>query len=171
MYITVGGRAKDLGPGGRARAEQGFMTENQSDACVFCKIARHREDAAAYVVHEDSLTMAFLDRSPLFHGHCLLIPKAHYSTLLDCDDATIAHLFVQSKRLARAILKASLAEGFFVGMNNRISQSVPHMHVHLVPRRKKDGLKGFFWPRRAYKDEAEMEGVRAAIAKAMAEPE
>lgn len=139
--------------------------EQQGVDCVFCRIARREE--GAHVVHEDALSMAFLDRSPLFYGHCLIIPKKHYSTLLDCDDAVAGYLIVQSKRIAAAILKASGAEGFFVGMNNRISQSVPHAHLHVVPRRKKDGLKGFFWPRTRYASEEAMEQVRAAIEKAL----
>lgn len=145
------------------------MTEAQKNACVFCEIAARRAAHPAYVVHEDAHTMAFLDRSPWFAGHCLLIPKKHFSTLLDCDDQTIAQVFIQSKRIGNAILKAGGADGLFMGVNNRISQSVPHMHVHLVPRRKKDGLKGFFWPRTSYRDESEMEATRAAIAQALAE--
>ena len=133
--------------------------------CTFCKIARGK--LAAAVVYEDPQRIAFLDHRPLFPGHCLLVPRPHYTTLVDCPDDEIGDLFVCGKRLARAVESALRADGFFVAINNRVSQSVPHLHVHIVPRRKKDGLKGFFWPRVPYSGKDEMERVRAAIAAGM----
>ena len=94
--------------------------------------------------------MAFLDRRPLFPGHCLLVPKTHYETLTDLPQQLVTDLFTNAQVLARAVEKAMEAEGTFVAINNRISQSVPHLHVHVVPRRRNDGLRGFFWPRQGY---------------------
>jgi histidine triad (HIT) family protein len=133
--------------------------------CIFCRIARG--DLAAAVVYEDDDRIAFLDHRPVFPGHCLLVPRRHYGTLVDCPDDQIGPLFTCGKRVARAVEAALGCDGFFVAINNRVSQSVPHLHVHIVPRRKKDGLKGFFWPRVAYSSDKEMERVRAAIAAEM----
>jgi histidine triad (HIT) family protein len=116
---------------------------------------------------EDEEALAFLDTRPLFPGHCLLIPKAHIETLGDLPGGRIADFFSSAQLLARAVEGALHAEGSFVAINNRVSQSVPHLHVHIVPRRKKDGLRGFFWPRGKYADEAEMENARAAVAEAV----
>ncbi len=122
---------------------------------------------AASVVFEDSDCIAFLDHRPLFPGHCLLIPKTHYETMADLSDDALKALFGTARRLSVAVEEGMAAEGSFVAVNNRVSQSVPHVHVHVVPRRKKDGLKGFFWPRTKYRDEAEMEAARDAVASAM----
>ena len=116
-----------------------------SASCRFCQIASH----ANYVVFEDHLSIAFLDYRPLFIGHTLLIPKAHYETLADLPNELLGPFFANVQLLARAVEQAMEAEGSFVAINNRVSQSVPHLHVHIVPRRKKDGLRGFFWPRQA----------------------
>lgn len=116
--------------------------------CVFCRIARREE--AAYVVWEDDVSIAFLDLRPLFPGHTLLIPRAHHETLTDLPAELTAPLFGGARLLARAMEEGLDAEGSFVAINNRISQSVPHLHIHVVPRRRKDGLKGFFWPRQRY---------------------
>ncbi|MBI4465102.1 MAG: HIT family protein [Acidobacteria bacterium] len=115
------------------------------------------------IVLEDDLTMAFLDHWPLFPGHCLLVPKSHYETLGDLPVAFLGHFFANAQRLAEAVEEALGAEGTFVAINNKVSQSVPHLHVHVVPRRKGDGLKGFFWPRRRYPDAAQMLQVQQAI--------
>src|SRR5688500_12063775 len=125
--------------------------------CIFCKVVT--KELAATVVFEDELTMAFLDHRPLFHGHCLLVPKQHFETLTDLRAELIKPLFENSQLLSRAMK----AQGTFVAMNNRISQSVPHLHIHIVPRRKGDGLKGFFWPRTKYADQAEMAAVQKLI--------
>ena len=113
--------------------------------------------------------MAFLDHRPLFPGHCLLIPKSHFETLSDLPEGLIKPFFFNVQLLARAVETAREAEGSFVAMNNRVSQSVPHLHVHIVPRRRKDGLKGFFWPRHKYANEAEMLEVQEAIRSAIAD--
>ncbi len=136
-------------------------------ACAFCEIAQGR--VAAANVFEDRNCVAFLDHRPLFPGHCLVIPKIHYETMADLPEDTLNALFGTARRLSVAMEKGLGAEGSFVALNNRVSQSVPHVHIHVVPRRKKDGLKGFFWPRGKYRDEAEMEAVRQILARTMAE--
>src|SRR5262249_23566634 len=118
--------------------------------CIFCRIAA-REIPAAMVL-EDEQFLAFLDYRPLFPGHCLLIPRTHVETLIDLPPESSAPLLAAAKKLCSAQERALGAEGSFVAINNRVSQSVPHLHVHVVPRRKKDGLRGFFWPRAKYKD-------------------
>lgn len=134
--------------------------------CEFCQVVGG--ESQSEVVFEDEVSLAFLDRRPLFPGHCLLIPKAHYSTLADLPPELIAPLFRNAQLLARAVEQAMGAEGTLVALNNRVSQSVPHLHVHIVPRRRKDGLKGFFWPRQPYPDAEAMRRVREAIRSAIA---
>jgi len=133
--------------------------------CLFCQIRSGKIPAA--IVVEDEHTLAFLDHRPLFPGHCLLIPKEHIETLADLPPPAIPALFGTAQVLAKAMEMGLGSEGSFVAINNRISQSVPHLHVHVVPRRKKDGLKGFFWPRGKYKDEEEMEVVRKVLEDAV----
>ncbi len=135
-----------------------------STSCRFCQIALH----ANYVVFEDELSIAFLDYRPLFTGHTLLIPKAHYETLGDLPVELVGPFFANVQLLARVVEAGMRAEGSFVAINNRVSQSVPHLHVHIVPRRKKDGLRGFFWPRQAQPGEAHMQEAQAAIRAALA---
>lgn len=137
------------------------MAASSKAACVFCKIAEG--SLAAHLVHEEEAFLAFLDKTPLFPGHCLLVPRIHYDTLTDVPPDLVGPLFTCAQRLARAVERALDAEGFFVAINNKVSQSVPHLHVHVVPRRKKDGLKGFFWPRHPYPNDEEMARVQAAI--------
>lgn len=133
--------------------------------CTFCRIAKG--EIAAAVVLENSNALAFLDHRPLFPGHCLLIPKAHYETLLDLP-ADLGQMFLTATQTLCAAMEDALgAQGSFVAVNNRISQSVPHVHIHVVPRRKKDGLRGFFWPRGKYRDEAEMEAVLISLRAAV----
>ena len=129
--------------------------------CIFCKVVSKELDAT--VVFEDELSMVFLDHRPLFHGHCLLVPKQHYETLTDLPPRLIKPLFENAQLLAGAIEAAMKAQGTFVAMNNRVSQSVPHLHIHVVPRRKGDGLKGFFWPRTKYASQTEIEQVKDLI--------
>jgi histidine triad (HIT) family protein len=129
--------------------------------CVFCRIIQG--DLLARIVFEDDISVAFLDHRPLFPGHCLLAPKNHFETLLDLPKPQVGAFFNNVQLLGRSIESALSAEGTFVAINNRVSQSVPHLHVHVVPRRRKDGLKGFFWPRNKYKSEEEMEAVQNAI--------
>ena len=139
--------------------------------CSFCQIVSGEKESC--VVFEDSTSFAFLDHRPVFPGHCLLLPKDHYETLADLPDTLISDLFRNVQLLARAVELGLQADGSFVAVNNRVSQSVPHMHVHVVPRKKKDGLKGFFWPRYPYKDQVAMveiqKQVRSAIAKIQSE--
>ena len=137
------------------------------DDCLFCRIVSG--EVPATMVYVDQNTVAFLDHRPLFHGHTLLVPREHVETLTDLSPALVEPLFRAAQSIARAVELAMKAEGTFVAMNNRVSQSVPHLHVHIVPRRRKDGLKGFFWPRTKYKDEAEMKIVQRQIAGALQE--
>jgi histidine triad (HIT) family protein len=132
--------------------------------CKFCQIAAHALPSS--VVFEDSISLAFLDNRPLFPGHVLLIPKQHFETLQDLPSDLIGGFFRNVQLLSKAVEEGMQAEGTFVAINNRVSQSVPHLHVHIVPRRKKDGLRGFFWPRNAYKDEEQMKDAQAAIRNA-----
>ena len=129
--------------------------------CLFCRIVAG--EIPAVVVFEDKNSMAFLDHRPLFPGHTLLVPREHFETLGDLPAAQVGPLFNNAQLLSRVVEAAMEAEGTFVATNNRVSQSVPHLHVHIVPRRRKDGLKGFFWPRTKYKDQQEMEIVREKI--------
>ena len=136
-------------------------------SCIFCRIIGG--EIAGYTVFEDDVTLAFLDHRPLFPGHCLLVPKTHYGTLLDLPTALLTPLMVNAQILARAVERGLEAHGSFVAINNRISQSVPHLHIHVVPRRRKDGLKGFFWPRQPYKDEASIVAVQRTLQQAIAQ--
>ena len=122
-----------------------------SDSCIFCRIAAR--EIPAEIVFEDQHSVAFLDIDPLFPGHTLLVPKRHSETLTDLPAVQVAPLFQNAQKLTRAIESAMEAGGSFLGVNNRVSQSVPHLHIHIVPRRKKDGLKGFFWPRKKYESD------------------
>ena len=137
-----------------------------ADDCLFCRIVSG--ELPATIVYEDDDAMAFLDHRPLFPGHTLLVPRQHVETLGDLDTRLVGPYFEAAQLLARVVESAMDAEGTFVAMNNRVSQSVPHLHVHVVPRRRKDGLKGFFWPRTKYKDEAEMLAVKKLIADEVA---
>ena len=131
------------------------------DKCLFCRIVSG--ELPATIVYEDDDSVAFLDHRPLFHGHTLLVPREHVETLGELSSKMVGPYFEAAQLLSRAVESAMDAEGTFVAMNNRISQSVPHLHVHVVPRRRKDGLKGFFWPRTKYKGDEEMEEVRKKI--------
>ena len=130
--------------------------------CLFCRIVSG--ELPATIVYEDDNSLAFLDHRPLFPGHTLLIPREHVETLGELPVKSVGPYFEAAQLLSRSIESAMDAEGTFVAMNNRVSQSVPHLHVHIVPRRKKDGLKGFFWPRTKYKSDEEMEEVKKKIA-------
>jgi histidine triad (HIT) family protein len=138
-----------------------------SPGCVFCVIAAGDQDA--WKVWEDELLVAFLDSRPVFPGHTLVVPRAHHETLVDVPDELLVPLFGRARTIAAAMPKAMGADGSFVAINNNVSQSVPHLHVHVVPRRFKDGLRGFFWPRQKYASDAEAEGVAEAIRAAIAE--
>ena len=139
-----------------------------SKPCPFCAIAAGT--APADIVYEDDACIGFLDRSPLAIGHALLIPRAHVETLFDADAATLTALALATQKLAVAIKAAMAADGMFVAQNNVVSQSVPHLHVHVVPRRFKDGLfaRGMVWRRLKYDTPAQVAEVAAAIRSASA---
>jgi histidine triad (HIT) family protein len=121
-------------------------------------------------VSASDATVAFLDHRPLFPGHTLVIPRVHVETLRDLPQVDVGAFFSEVQRVAVAVQDGLDAQGTFVAENNVISQSVPHLHVHVVPRRRKDGLRGFFWPRGRYAGEGEIEAVAARIRGALPSP-
>jgi histidine triad (HIT) family protein len=135
--------------------------------CDFCAIVKN--DVQRHIVFRDNISIGFLDKKPLFPGHCLLIPTEHYETMIDLPRELIGPLFENAQILARAVRNALESEGIFIAINNKVSQSVPHLHIHVVPRRFGDGLKGFFWPRQTYSSEQQMteicNSIRATIEK------
>ena len=130
-------------------------------SCVFCEIVTG--ERPAHLVLDDDTFVGFLDTRPLFHGHVLVVPRAHHETLSDLPAELVAPLFERVQAMAAAVREAMGAQGSFVAMNNTVSQSVPHLHVHVVPRTKGDGLKGFFWPRTRYSSEEEAATVAERI--------
>ena len=124
-----------------------------TDDCLFCRIVAG--ETPAHVVLDDADAVAFLDIRPLFPGHTLLVPRDHHVTLPDLPAELVAPIFTRAQLLARAMVEVLGSTGSFVAMNNVVSQSVAHLHVHVVPRRPKDGLRGFFWPRSRYADDDE----------------
>ncbi|HEY7436595.1 MAG TPA: HIT family protein [Methylomirabilota bacterium] len=141
------------------------MSAGEAAGCLFCRIGRGEEPGA--LVFETPEVVAFLDHRPLFPGHCLVIPREHVATIGDLPAVLTAPLWGAVRVLARAVEAALDADGSFVAVNNRVSQSVPHLHVHVVPRRRGDGLRGFFWPRGRYASPGEMEKTRRRIAAAI----
>jgi len=141
------------------------------DACIFCAIVRG--DAPAEIVLDEPAGVAFLDRRPLLPGHILLVPRTHVATLPDLPVAEIGPFFVLAQRLTRAVQRATEADGAFVAVNNVVSQSVPHLHVHIVPRRHSDRLfsRNLAWTRHPYRDDEAMRGVAAAIRSVLSEDE
>ena len=133
--------------------------------CAFCLIVEGA--AAAHIVYADDDCVAFLDRTPVFHGHVLVVPRSHVETLVDLPLQLIEPLFAVARMFAVALPVALDAHGTFVAINNVVSQSVAHLHVHVVPRRRKDGLRGFFWPRQRYESDARMSETAAAIRAAV----
>ncbi len=135
------------------------------DACVFCAIVAG--DAPAHIVLDEPDVVAFLDARPVFKGHVLVVPREHYVTLPDLPTPILTAVFVVVQRCATAVVEALGAQGSWIAENNVVSQAVPHVHVHVVPRTKGDGLRGFFWPRQKYRDDAEMahyaEQLRSAL--------
>ena len=134
-------------------------------SCVFCDIIQ-RAKPAAFVLESDAV-LAFLDARPLFKGHVLVVPREHLVTLSDVPPPMLSPLFAAVQRVAVALERGLGAEGSFVGINNRVSQSVAHLHVHVVPRTKGDGLRGFFWPRTKYDSADEQEDYARRIAAAL----
>jgi histidine triad (HIT) family protein len=135
--------------------------------CRFCAIVGG--DEHPHVVYEDEHSLAFLDHRPLFPGHSLLVPRDHFETLADLPPELLEPYFGAAQLLSRAIPRAMDKPGSFVAMNNVVSQSVPHLHCHVVPRRRKDGLRGFFWPRRKYDGEEHMAQVAETLRSTIAE--
>lgn len=136
-----------------------------SVACLFCSIIAGATAAAIVLDHADAV--AFLDHSPVFPGHVLVVPRRHVVTLPDLDPGDVGPFFEQVQRVAAALPVALGCDGTWVSMNNVVSQSVAHLHVHVVPRVRKDGLKGFYWPRRRYADAAEMDQYASRISAAL----
>lgn len=141
------------------------QTASKEKSCTFCDIAK--KEINAHVVFEDKHTIAFLDSRPLFPGHLLLIPKSHYSTYSEIPENTLCAMFNNVKLLSAAQEKGLGSDGTFIAVNDKVSQSMPHVHVHMVPRKFKDGLKGFFRPRYKYKDEDEPNNVQSKIIAAL----
>jgi len=134
-------------------------------ACTFCRVIVGQLPSA--LVMADEAVVAFLDHRPLFPGHVLVMPREHVETLMDLPPGDLEPLFGAVQRVSRAVEEALEADGIFVAVNNRVSQSVPHLHVHVVPRRKKDGLRGFFWPRAPYAGDDEMAATAGRIRAAL----
>ena len=144
------------------------MTPSPGDriaGCTFCDIVAH--EVPTDLVLDEEQVSAFLDQRPVFPGHVLVVPRAHFETLVDLPLPLVAPLFATTRQVAAAVARAMEADGTLVLMNNRVSQSVPHLHVHVVPRRFKDGLRGFLWPRHRYPDEATETEVAASIRTAL----
>ena len=133
--------------------------------CPFCAIARG--ELAASVVLRDEQVLAFMDTRPVFKGHVLVAPREHVPDLLELPRPLMEPVLFAVQRIARAMETGLSADGSFVAVNTKISQSVPHLHVHVVPRRKGDGLRGFFWPRTKYESDAEREGYAERIREAL----
>lgn len=150
------GRARRFLPRGCA-----LLSTDVDTGCPFCRIADGTE--GTHLVYEDPTTVAFLDLRPLFPGHTLVVPREHHATLADLPKALLEPYFATVQMLSRAVVEAMGATGTFVAMNNIVSQSVAHLHCHVVPRNPKDGLRGFFWPRTKYSGEAEMSRIAEAI--------
>jgi histidine triad (HIT) family protein len=129
--------------------------------CLFCRIVAG--SAPAHLVLEQDAVVGFLDARPVFKGHVLLVPREHHETLLDLPDDLATPLLRATRSVAAAMRSVLGAQGSFVAMNNVVSQSVPHLHVHVVPRTKGDGLRGFFWPRTRYDDEKEAADYAARL--------
>ena len=134
-------------------------------ACAFCSILAG--ETPAYVVLDDDVAVGFLDVRPLFPGHVLVVPRGHVETLTDLPADSVGPFFTRVQAVAAAVEEACGAKGTFVAMNNRVSQSVPHLHVHVVPRTKGDGLKGFFWPRTGYEHDDHADETAASIRAAL----
>ena len=164
----------------KAREEQQKLFENEESGdhvreekrekekldCVFCAIVKGNLPAR-HIVFGDNTSIAILDKKPVFLGHSLLIPRNHYETLYDLPEDLVAPIFSNVQLLARAIESGLSAKGTFVAINNKISQSIPHLHVHVIPRRPGDGLRGFFWPRQEYQSEQQMSQIAEAIKESL----
>jgi histidine triad (HIT) family protein len=134
--------------------------------CIFCKI--RDGEIPAHVVLDEPEMLGFLDQRPVFPGHVLVVPRVHHETLMDLPRELLEPVLEATQRMSRAVQEAMSADGVFVAANNVVSQSVPHLHMHVVPRRRKDGLRGFFWPRQSYDSDEAMAETAAAIRAALA---
>lgn len=141
------------------------VTSTESIPCAFCAIISG--ESPADVVWENDEVLAFLDRRPLFPGHVLIVPKGHYPTITDLGDELLMAVVLTGRNICAVLADALGAEGSFVAANNVVSQSVPHFHLHVVPRRRGDGLRGFFWPRQRYASPAESAEVALTIRRAL----
>ena len=137
------------------------------DGCIFCRIVRG--EVKAYQVYENDVMIVFLDTGPIFEGHCLICPKEHVDNIQDLPARLMQPLLETAQVIGAAVEKGLGAEGSFMALNNNVSQSVPHFHLHVIPRRRGDGMKGFFWPRRPYRDEAHIIATQEALRKAIGE--
>ncbi len=137
----------------------------RSASCLFCAIVAGEEPA--HVVLDEPDVVGFLDVRPVFPGHVLVVPRAHHVVLADVPDELLVPLFGAVRRVSAAVVAALGAHGSFVANNNTVSQSVAHLHVHVVPRRRKDGLRGFFWPRQKYASDDEAAGYAATLRGAL----
>jgi histidine triad (HIT) family protein len=135
------------------------------EGCLFCSIVSG--STPAFVVASEEVGVAFLDVRPVFKGHVLVVPRTHVETLGDAPPSLLGPYFALVQRLAVAVESGLGAGGTFVAINNRVSQSVPHLHTHVVPRTKGDGLRGFFWPRTRYASDDEATEYAAKIAAAL----
>lgn len=135
--------------------------------CLFCSIIGGA--TAAHLVLDEPLVLAFLDTRPVFKGHVLVVPRDHVATLPDLPAEIGASFLRAAQRLAVAVVDGLGAQGSFIGINNTVSQSVPHLHLHVVPRTKGDGLRGFFWPRTRYADQAEAQAYADRLRGALPE--
>jgi histidine triad (HIT) family protein len=143
------------------------LPDEASADCLFCRIVAG--EVAAPVVFSDEISVGFLDHRPLFEGHTLLVPREHVETLADLPNGLIEPYFRNVRMLSVAVRDAMGAQGSFVAANNVVSQSVPHLHFHVVPRVRKDGLRGFFWPRTKYSDDEHAQATAAKVRAAIAE--
>jgi histidine triad (HIT) family protein len=133
--------------------------------CLFCRIVAG--EVPTHVVADEPGFMAFLDHRPLFPGHTLVVPRVHIETLLDLPAGDVGPYFSAVQRITAAVTEAMDAVGTFVAINNVVSQSVPHLHAHVVPRRPKDGLRGFFWPRTKYGSDDEAQTVAETVRRSL----
>jgi histidine triad (HIT) family protein len=136
-------------------------------SCAFCGVVGG--SVAAHEVYRDDRVVAFLDRAPLFIGHVLVVPTTHHVTLADLPAGELGHYFGRVQLMSVVVPRATGSAGSFVALNNTVSQSVPHLHTHVVPRNRRDGLRGFFWPRTRYRDEDHMAEVAATLRAAVTE--
>jgi histidine triad (HIT) family protein len=134
--------------------------------CLFCDAVSGA--LPVRMVLDDDIAIAFLDRRPVFKGHVLVVPKQHVVTLADLPDDLVGPLFERVQRVSARMPAGLGCDGTFVAVNNVISQSVAHLHVHVVPRRRKDGLRGFFWPRVKYESDAEADDYAQRLSEALA---